>query len=55
MRLLKTIYRLFTEPKLYKVLSETNKLRFVSGYSESEVRLEMYQTLRGENFTIKLI
>lgn len=39
--------------KQFKVLSETNKVKFVNAYNKQEVRLKMYQLLRSENFTIK--
>ena len=39
--------------KLFKVLTETNKVRFVKAYNTQEVRLKMYQIYGSELFTIK--
>jgi len=41
--------------KQFKVLSESNKVKFVNAYNIQEVRLKMYQLLGSENFTIKQI
>jgi len=41
--------------KTFKVLTETNKVKFVNAYNESEVRIKMYQLLGSELFTIKRI
>lgn len=52
--ILKSILSYF-EKNLYKVLTETNKVFWVKEYSEGKVRLNMYQKVGAENFTIKRI
>jgi hypothetical protein len=39
--------------KQFKVLTETNKVKFINAYNKQEVRLKMYQLVGSENFTIK--
>jgi hypothetical protein len=41
--------------KTFKVLTETNTVRFFEEYSESRVRLKCYQLFGSELFTIKQI
>lgn len=41
--------------KLYKILTETNKVRFVKAFNKQEVRLKAYQLYGSENFTIKAL
>ena len=41
--------------RTFKVVTETNKVKFVNAYFESEVRMKMYQLLGSELFTIKAI
>lgn len=41
--------------RTFKVVTETNKVKFVNAYRKSEVRIKMYQLLGSELFTIKQI
>jgi hypothetical protein len=41
--------------KTYKVLTETNKVKFIVARTESEVRIKMYQLVGSETFIIREI
>lgn len=40
---------------LYKILTETNKIRFMEAWNTKEVRLRCYQLYGSENFIIKKV
>lgn len=39
--------------KLYRILTDTNKVRRLYAYNKSEVRLKAYQLYGSENFIIR--
>lgn len=41
--------------KQYKIVTESNTVRFIMAWKMSEARVKMYQLVGSENFTIRLI
>lgn len=54
-RINELIYTIISGKKFYKILTETNQVKFKYASSEKELRMDLYQLYGSENFTITKI
>ena len=54
-RINELFYEILSGKKFYKIVTETNKVKFKYAKNKSALRLDLYQLYGSENFTITRI